>query len=183
MGRQRTGPTPSFVVGLWKSTSFRALIKIHEQSLQAWACLFCTKMTPYRNVSSDGSMNVLTQLQRVWLQGRACRALTWRTQPYTVSYSKGRLPEGPCAERQKECSGTLWGAEQGKRLRGEDTRQREERCSECRCILQVRSHHPFLLLILLNSTEIHPYGGHSHLCADYVSYKRKRSYLVFYFFI
>lgn len=95
----------------------------------------------YRNVISDG-IRVFWHNYRAWPQGRACWVLTLRSEPCTTLYSKGVLPGGLSAARQK----VLWvppGAEQGNMLRREQGRKKE-RHSECRCVLKIHFHHLFL---------------------------------------
>lgn len=121
--RQGVGETSSSpLLGLFKSTSpFRVLAAIPEPSLQAWACPFWTKPKLYRNVISDGSTSVLTQLQNLAPGESLLGALL---KIVALHY----LVQQGCSARRAACckiEEVLWeplGAEQGNMLRGERAR-------------------------------------------------------------
>lgn len=142
-------------LGLFKSTSpSHGLAVVPEPSLQAWACLLWAK--PRTEMSSLMEYECPNTISESGPRGEklcTCWVLNWRSQPCTASYSRGVLPGGLRAARQK----VLWeplGEEQGNMLRGEHARQRKERHSECRCIPKIHSHHLFLQAFI-NSFKFH----------------------------
>lgn len=123
--RQGVGETNSSLLWMLKGTSaFRALTANPEPSLQAWVCLLWREPKLYRNVISDGSLSVLTQLQSL-APGESSLGAHLKITALHYHVQQGRAARrDPCCETES-AGGSPW--EQSKWMCWEESMQDREK--------------------------------------------------------